>query len=67
MIGSIESYVASYFNVEVTQTQILFPILAVISTLCFPVGGWAAKKFNPKLVITVGAVFGLTLVLTATF
>jgi len=49
VIGGIETYIASYFNVEVESTQLILPSLFVINGAMFPLGSQLVQKYNPKM------------------
>lgn len=55
MMGSISPYLASYFQVSVSQSQILLPLITVLVTLVMPFGAQIAEKLHPKTVLLLGA------------
>ena len=70
--GNIKSYVTSYFrqyepNLDLSTTFILFPVMVITTTCLMPVGGYFARKYNPKIWASIGATIALVSILIATF
>ena len=70
--GNIKSYVTSYFrqyepSLDLSTTFILFPVMVITTTCLMPVGGYFARRYNPKLWAGAGASIALISILIATF
>ena len=49
MSSSIAPYVASYFEVDIGEAQIILPALFVVNMFFSPIGAQAAQRFHPKM------------------
>lgn len=64
--GNISPYIASYYGVSTTQTSNILLTCIVIQCFFLPLGTWIIQQHvNPKLVILLGACFGLPLMFAA--
>lgn len=49
MSSSIAPYIASYYQVELKQAQIILPSLFVVNMFFSPLGAQAAQHIHPKM------------------
>ena len=49
MAGSVAPYIASYYNVEIKQAQILLPSIFILNVFLSPIGGWLTENAHPRL------------------
>ena len=49
MSSSIAPYLASYYDVDTQQAQIILPSLFVVNMFFAPIGAQAVQHFNPKM------------------
>ena len=60
IIGSISPYLASYFAVDIRQTQLLLPSLILVQTLVMPFGAQLASKLQCKWIIIIASSIAIT-------
>ncbi len=70
--GNISPYIVSFFRhrdktITDRDAFLLLPSLVVVATLFFPLGGYLAKNYHPKLVIPVGGLLGCAMFIGAAF
>jgi hypothetical protein len=64
--GNLSPYVASYFGVTTVQTSNLMLTGVVLNSFISPFGTYLIQQhINPKLIILLGACFGLPLLYAA--
>lgn len=65
VVGSIAPYLASYFEVGSNQTVLVLPIILITNIFVMPFGAQLAQNQNPRLMILIGSVIGLTTIFLA--
>lgn len=60
MMGSISPYLASYYQVTISQTQVLLPLLTVLITIVMPFGAQIAEKLQSKTMLLIAGSIATT-------
>mmetsp|Transcript_45683 Transcript_45683/g.60559 ORF Transcript_45683/g.60559 Transcript_45683/m.60559 type:complete len:252 (+) Transcript_45683:355-1110(+) len=67
MAGSIAPYIASYYNIDVKQAQIILPSIFVLNVFLSPIGAQLAQAVHPKILLFGANLVGISLLLIASY
>mmetsp|Transcript_20878 Transcript_20878/g.25633 ORF Transcript_20878/g.25633 Transcript_20878/m.25633 type:complete len:262 (-) Transcript_20878:1209-1994(-) len=66
VVGTISPYLALYFDVDSSATQLILPLIFVTNIFVMPVGSQLAIKMNPKVLLTIGSLIFAPMTIAST-